>query len=201
MHPPGPGEHVLDVETLHLFRDLRRGGPRRLRISCAVLHDVAQGKDHAFACEPVPGALPMEALYHFLEACRSEGCTLVGHNLRAFDWPVLAGEFEARGLLPDARRWGPGAARLVDTLAALHARLGWRPSLQCLAEHNLGEGKSMDGALAPALWRQGRKEEVLAYCARDVHLTLRVWRRGRIEGQVAVGRSPSGAPLLVAAPW
>lgn len=188
MHPASAGEHVLDVETLWLSHELPFGwGDRaRMRVACCVLADVGTRRTVAFAEQPVQGtgARSLEQLFHFLEACRSEGCTLVGHNLRGFDWEVLAGEFEARGLLASAQAWGPGAARLVDTLAMLHARLGWRPSLELLAQANLGEGKSMDGSLAPKLWRQGRRAEVIAYCRRDVELTRRIWELGRREGRL-----------------
>jgi hypothetical protein len=206
------------VETLWLSHDLRQGwGDRHgLRVSCCVVHDVPTGADLVFAAErpglpgddegPVPwdglaGAGDLPALYWFLEACRSEGCTLVGHNLRSFDWEVLAGEFEARGLLADRRAWHPGAVRLVDTLAHLHGKLGWRPSLEVLARANLGEGKLLDGAMAPRLWREGRWRQVLDYCRSDVDLTRRVWQRGRAEGRVAVGQRPDGAFEYVPVEW
>jgi DEAD/DEAH box helicase domain-containing protein len=206
VHPAHRGEHVLDVET-YWPRAEDAPGPGvpldvgGMRVSCCVVHDVGSGRDLAFAAEPVPGAASLEALYAFLEACRSEGCTLVGHNVRAFDWEVLAREFAARGLLRDPRAWSPGAARLVDTLASLQARLGWRPSLQVLAWHNFREGKTLEGWQAPQLWAQGRREEVIAYCAKDVDLTRRVWQRGRAEGSVAVDVRDDGAPVLVPVDW
>jgi DEAD/DEAH box helicase domain-containing protein len=176
-----------------------------MRVSCCVLHDVPTGRDFVFAAEPVPGAVPgtrpLEALYWFLETCRSEGCTIVGHNIRSFDWEVLAGEFEERGLVVDGRGWGPGAAKLLDTLASLHATLGWRPSLQSLALHNLGEGKSMDGAEAPGLWKRGMRAQVIAYCRRDVDLTRRVWLHGRQAGRIAVDHLPDGSPVEVPVTW
>lgn len=207
MHPRQRGEHVLDVETLWLSGELPGGWEDKagMRVACAVLHDIATRRDFVYTAEPVPGSVPgtrpLEALYHFLEACRSEGCLLVGHNIRSFDWEVLAGEFEARGLLRGRRGWGPGAAHLVDTLAILHAKLGWRPSLELLAQHNLGEGKGMDGALAPAMWRRGERLRVVDYCRRDVALTRLVWLKGRAEGRVAVDRLPSGEPVHVSVEW
>jgi DEAD/DEAH box helicase domain-containing protein len=204
VHPAGAGEHVLDVETLWLSHELPDGWARRgaMRVSCCVLHDLGTRRWVAFTERPVPGtgARPLEHLFRFLEACRSEGCTLVGHNLRAFDWEVLAGEFEARGWLADARAWGPGRARLVDTMSMLEAKLGWRPSLQKLALHNLGESKSMDGAQAPSLWRAGRRAEVVRYCRRDVELTARLWAKGRAEGRLAYLRE-DGTTAFVDVPW
>lgn len=203
MHRAGRGEHVLDLETLWMSHELpeRWGDLHRMRVTCCVLHDVGPGRTWVFSKEPLPGTLTLERLYWYLEACRSEGCTVVGHNLRSFDWEVLAGEWEARGLVRDHRLWGPGAARLVDTLASLHAKLGWRPSLDSLAHHNLGEGKSMDGSLAPGLWRRGLQREVIAYCRRDVDLTSRVWLKGRAEGKVAVARRPDGTMEYVPVEW
>jgi DEAD/DEAH box helicase domain-containing protein len=177
---------VLDVETLWLSTELPHGfgDLRSMRVACCVLHDLATKRTVAFTERHLPGARSLEELYRFLEACRSEGCTLVGHNIRSFDWEVLAGEFAARGLLRHAEDWGPGAARLVDTLAILHTKLGWRPSLQHLATTNLGEAKLMDGSLAPGLWRAGEHERVLRYCRHDVELTTRIWQLGRAQGLV-----------------
>jgi DEAD/DEAH box helicase domain-containing protein len=194
---------VLDVETLWLSSELPMGWAdlRRMRVACCVLHDVATRRTVTFTDERLPGARRLDELYRFLEACRSEGCTVVGHNLRAFDWEVLAGEWEARGLVARAEAWGPGAARLVDTLAMLHAKLGWRPSLQSLAEHNLGETKLLDGSLAPGLWRRGERALVAKYCRQDVELTRRLWELGRRQGRLSVGVQPDGTQGSVEVLW
>lgn len=201
VHAPQRGAHVLDVETLDVYWGAEGVDHEAMRVSCAVVHDVASARDLAFACQPLAGTERLESLFHFLEACRSEGCTLVGHGIRGFDWPILAWEFQARGLVKDARAWHPAAARLVDTMEALHAKLGWRPSLEALARHNLGEGKLMAGALAPGLWREGRHEEVVGYCRKDVALTLRIWQKGRAEGRLKVEELEDGTPHDVEVAW
>lgn len=51
-------------------------------------------------------------------------------------------------------------------------------SLEKLAQANFGFGKSGDGALAAALWQDGRHQRVYAYCLQDVFLSVQILRRG-----------------------
>lgn len=51
-------------------------------------------------------------------------------------------------------------------------------SLEKLAQANLGMGKSGSGSLAPMLWQRGQKEEVKAYCLRDVFLSVALLNLG-----------------------
>ena len=43
-------------------------------------------------------------------------------------------------------------------------------NLNNLALKNLGVGKTGTGALAPQLWQDGKKKEVIHYCLNDVRL-------------------------------
>lgn len=53
--------------------------------------------------------------------------------------------------------------------------------LEAVARHNLGEGKSGNGAFAPVLWQRGKRGEVIDYCMRDTMLTFRIAQRA-IQG-------------------
>lgn len=48
-------------------------------------------------------------------------------------------------------------------------------SLDALAAANLSRKKSGSGALAPVLWQQGKKDEVVEYCLNDVDLTVELY--------------------------
>lgn len=48
-------------------------------------------------------------------------------------------------------------------------------SLDSLCHYNFGYGKSGNGALAPVLWQNGQKFEVVKYLTDDVLLTRKLW--------------------------
>ena len=50
-------------------------------------------------------------------------------------------------------------------------------NLDALALANLGKAKTGHGALAPALWQQGKYHEVIRYCLNDVMLTKALFDR------------------------
>lgn len=49
--------------------------------------------------------------------------------------------------------------------------------LDALCEINFGTKKSGNGALAPVLWQQGRRGEVIDYCLNDIRLTKQLFDR------------------------
>lgn len=117
-----------------------------------------------------------------------EGVVL-GHNILYFDYDeVLKYHISLEGLVE----------RTVDTLAFLHEKrvtrydpscwpdvfldLGLEPwealrglSLDNLSQRNLGRAKAISGRSIPKLWRQGRREEVIAYNKVDLALTFSLW--------------------------
>lgn len=201
-----PSTHVLDVETLFLSGDLPGGWDDidKMRVAVCVVYDVSSDSLRVFSAEASLGE-PMEALFALLEQCRLSGCTVVGHNIIRFDWIVLAGEWRARGLIGELDEYLAGKARMVDTMAILYDKLGWRPSLQLLSQLNLAEAKLLDAALAPVLWRSGDPESrrlVVRYCADDVLKTFKLWEKGRREGTLKVGGGPQNVPIVeIAVSW
>jgi DEAD/DEAH box helicase domain-containing protein len=69
-------------------------------------------------------------------------------------------------------------------LRHVHLVLGFRLSLQTLAEGTLGVGKSADGLQAVRWFRQGELEKVIEYCRRDVEITRELYEFGREHGHV-----------------
>lgn len=203
MHPPRASTHVLDIETLSLSHEHTHGWEEKHNFGVAVcaVFDVDSSEWHVFAEKPVGGCEDVRAFFAFVEACRSLGCTLVGHNIVNFDWTVLAGEFQKRGLIPDWRSYTPGKARLVDTLLSLYQQLGYRPSLEQLAQHNLGESKAMMGHDAPRKWKEGRHAEVVDYCKDDVEKTFKIWRLGRSTGRIVVEKRWPEGERVVEVEW
>ncbi|HHS96810.1 MAG TPA: helicase [Chloroflexi bacterium] len=101
---------------------------------------------------------------------------VVGYNLYRFDYEVL------RAYTDDPLDDLP----TVDMLRDLYQALGWRPKLDDVAAATLGEQKSADGLAAVRWYREGRLDQVIAYCKRDVEVTWRVYDFGRRNRYVVV---------------
>jgi DEAD/DEAH box helicase domain-containing protein len=97
------------------------------------------------------------------------GNPVVGFNLYRFDYQVL----QAYATFPLE------TLPTVDILEEVYRKLGFRVSLDELAWATLGEAKSGNGMMAIRLWRQGRIEELLEYCRRDVEITWQLYDFGR----------------------
>ena len=97
---------------------------------------------------------------------------VVGFNLIAFDWPVLAAE------LGDWVRELP----TLDLLAEVQKSLGHRLSLNHLAKETLGASKLGSGLDALKYYRQGDWEKLQRYCLEDVRLTRRLYDHARKWG-------------------
>ena len=74
--------------------------------------------------------------------------------------------------------------KTIDLLDHLYQYLGFRLSLDNLAEATLNETKSADGIIAVQWFREGKIDQVLDYCEQDVLVTHRLWEYGRENGHV-----------------
>jgi DEAD/DEAH box helicase domain-containing protein len=59
----------------------------------------------------------------------------------------------------------------LDLLEETHNYLGYRLSLNSLAEHTLGKGKTADGLQALQWYKEGRIDLIQRYCRMDVEIT------------------------------
>ena len=105
---------------------------------------------------------------------------LVGFNSRGFDDSLL----KANGLAVESLDFldmiRMSAFGSTDWRDQPH---GYSYSLDKMAKANLTYGKSGEGQLATVLWQEGRKAEVMAYCANDVALLQALFFRF-IEGDL-----------------
>ena len=86
---------------------------------------------------------------------------VVGFNSRRFDYRVLSGYSAVDfSRLPT-----------LDLLEEVSNHLGYRLSLDRLAEHTLGEKKSADGLQALRWSKEGRIDLIVRYCRKDVEIT------------------------------
>lgn len=167
---PAPGAAPEAARTVVFDLETRRGADEvggwghveRMGLALAVVYDVAADRYATYLEEDVE-----RLLLDLVMADR-----VVGFNVNRFDLRVLSAY----------TRWDLGRIRTLDMLDEIHGVLGFRLSLDHLARENLGTSKSADGLQSLRWWREGRVEEVEAYCRKDVEVTWRLYELGRDRG-------------------
>lgn len=154
---------VLDLETQRAAEEVGGWGRvDRMRLAVAVVADLLDHRFDVFREEEV------QALVERLQ----QADLVVGFNLKRFDYAVL----QPYTTIPLQR------LPTLDILEEVRAVLGYRLSLDHLAEKTLGVAKTGDGLLALQYFREGRWEELIDYCRRDVELTARLFEFGVRHG-------------------
>jgi DEAD/DEAH box helicase domain-containing protein len=148
---------VFDLETQRSALEV--GGwhmAHKMRVSCGVVYD-SRDDDYSVYLENEVGSL----IDHLRQFDR-----VVGYNIGRFDYKVLSAysDFDF-SRLPS-----------LDLLTLIHARLGFRLSLDHMAEATLGVNKTGSGLDALRWWKEGRMEEIITYCRSDVCITGDLYR-------------------------
>lgn len=117
---------------------------------------------------------------------------VVGFNHIGFDYPVLLG-YTIYDL--------PAMTVNLDILVDLEKQLGFRVSLEDVAQCTLGTGKTAEGLQAIVWWREGKLREIAEYCAYDVKVTRLVHEYGIRHGHVKLRDRNSGAERQVPVDW
>ena len=150
---------VFDLETRRSAEEVGGWGHAgRMGVSVGVAYDSASDRFLTFTEESIDGLL---ALLQRAEL-------VVGFNNRRFDNLVLSAYTDAElSRLPT-----------LDILQQVRDRLGYRLSLDHLAEHTLGVQKSGNGLMALEWFRQGDMKLLADYCRKDVEITRDLYRFG-----------------------
>jgi DEAD/DEAH box helicase domain-containing protein len=161
--PAAPRILVLDVETQRSAEEVG-GWDRcdRMGLAVAVTADLETGEMRVYREADV------EALLHDLAGAAG----IIGFNVRRFDFAVLRG-YGSVDLT---------AVPVLDLLEEVHAALGFRLSLNHLAQETLGTPKLADGLQSLAWYKAGELDKVIEYCKADVDLTRRLFAFGRTHG-------------------
>ena len=172
----------FDLETQNLLQDVGgHAGIEKLRLSCGVTYSTEK-EDFSVYWEREAQALIQEL---------TDADRVIGFNLIGFDYPVLR---------PYAPGFNFASIPTLDLLQDIHRTLGFRLSLDSIAEASLGTSKSADGLKAVEWFRAGELEKVAEYCKVDVDVTRQVYEFGRDNGFVNY-RSKLGSKLKVAVNW
>jgi DEAD/DEAH box helicase domain-containing protein len=162
---PTPRLVVFDLETQRSAEDV--GGwhnAHLMRLALAVTWDSREQRFETFR----------EADIEALLARLASADLVVGFNVLGFDYRVLRG-YTDRDL---------AALPTFDLLDAIHARLGFRLALGHLGEETLGVAKSADGLQSLRWWREGRIDQIEAYCRDDVRLLRDLFEHACEKGQL-----------------
>jgi DEAD/DEAH box helicase domain-containing protein len=176
-----PSVLIFDVETQRSAEEV--GGwhnTHLMRLALAVVLDLETGQFETYMEDRV------EALIERLFAAS----LVVGFNIRRFDYSVLR-PYTTRDL---------GTLPTFDLLEDVYQRLGHRLSLDHLAQHTLGRGKSGDGLQSLEWFRRGEIEKVETYCRMDVELVRDLMAFGQREGHVLYRRR-SGEIVRLPVDW
>ncbi|MGE0084547.1 MAG: DEAD/DEAH box helicase [Desulfococcaceae bacterium] len=172
---------VLDIETRRSAQEV--GGwhrADRMGISCAVLYDSEKDNFFDFMQEQVD-----ELVSHMKNLD-----LIVGFNIRRFDYHVLKGhsDFDFASL------------PTLDILDDVHKKLGYRLSLDHLARITLGTQKSADGLQALKWWKEGKIEEIVRYCRKDVEVTRDLFLYGKKNGYLLF-QNKAGGMVRIPVKW
>jgi DEAD/DEAH box helicase domain-containing protein len=172
---------VLDIETQLSAEEV--GGWHRchlMKLAVAVLADLSRQQYEVYFEDQA--AVLCQRLH--------EVDLIVGFNLKKFDYQVLQPYTD----LPLKH------LPTLDILEEIQHSLGHKLSLEHLAEKTLKEGKSGDGLMALRLFKEGRLEELVDYCRKDVELTARLFAHGCRQGHL-IYKHRRGALVKIPVDW
>ncbi len=178
----GPRIMSLDLETQKTAKDV--GGWNRaylMRVSVVVVYDSLDKQYHVFSESDI------DSLFDFLELAD----LIVGFNIKGFDYKVLSA-YTAKDM---------NIFRTFDMLEDVHHKLGFRLSLDHLAQETLERGKTADGLQAVEWFRQGEMEKLTDYCKQDVAVTRDLFLFGQENGYIIYRGKRENRRLKLQVDW
>ena len=153
----------LDIETQRSAEEVGGWHNKHLmRLAAAVIYD---SRVDAFS------VFEEDRVHELIDTLKTAEL-IVGFNISDFDYNVLKGYSSFRFVeLPT-----------FDILQEVSKQLGYRLSLNHLAHKTLNVEKSADGLQSLKWFKEGKIEEVIAYCKKDVEITKDLFLFGLAHG-------------------
>jgi DEAD/DEAH box helicase domain-containing protein len=164
---------VFDVETQRSAAEV--GGwhrADRMGISVAVLYDSDSDCFKTYLEKDIPDLIRDLQSFDLV----------VGFNNKRFDNKVLSA-YSVFNL---------ASLPTLDIMEKISNRLGYRLSLDSLAEHTLGVKKSANGLQALQWYKEGKIEEIVSYCRQDVKITRDIFLFG-LENRYLLFKNKAGS--------
>ena len=121
----------------------------------------------------------LRELKYDLDEHYENGGVLLGHNLAAFDLPILRDSMDIFCINKYIKE-----KKYIDTSKSLLKQHKERFQLKNLVKCTMDDFKLMDSADAPKLWKMGQYDEVVEYCMKDTQLVYDLWQIGKREGKI-----------------
>jgi DEAD/DEAH box helicase domain-containing protein len=164
---------VFDVETQRSAAEV--GGwhrADRMGISVAILYDSVSDSFKTYLEKDIPNLIRDLQTFDLV----------VGFNNKRFDNKVLSA-YSVFNL---------ATLPTLDIMEKISNRLGYRLSLDRLAEHTLGVKKSANGLQALQWYKEGKMEEIISYCRQDVKITRDIFLFG-LENSYLLFKNKAGS--------
>ena len=156
----------FDIETQKIADDV--GGwsnIKLMKLAVAVAYNTQNSEYSVYLEKDVQGLVNQ----------LTEADLVVGFNVKRFDYVVIAPYTDiSLYKLPT-----------LDMLEDIYRTLGFRVSLDKLASATLGAKKLADGLQAVRWYKQGKIDEIIEYCKKDVEITRRLHEYGCKQGFVS----------------
>jgi DEAD/DEAH box helicase domain-containing protein len=181
LQKPEPAVAYFDLETQKLADEV--GGWNHIhlmRLAVAVLYDERSQSFEVFTEEGV------QELIQRLQTLD----LLIGFNIKRFDYRVLSAYTPLR----------LQGVPTFDILEAIHGCLGFRLSLDHLAQQTLGKSKGADGIQAVKWFREGDLKALVRYCKQDVAITRELFEFGLRNGYL-VYQTREGQAVRLPVNW
>ncbi|MGD8371252.1 MAG: DEAD/DEAH box helicase [Syntrophobacterales bacterium] len=176
-----PSVGCMDLETQRLADEVGGWGNIHLmRLAVAVLYDNRSDGYEVFTEEQAENLIGRLQQFDLV----------VGFNIKRFDYRVLSAytHFDFRKV------------PTFDILDDIYSRLGFRLSLNHLAEQTLGKSKVADGIQAVRWFREGNLGEVTNYCRDDVAITRDLFEFGLNHGYL-IYQAREGQAVRLPVDW
>lgn len=176
---------ALDIETKNMSYEIGGfGNTHMFQVSTVATWDGNNGT--VYVDEPLNSfkksnivVKTLRELKYDLDDHLEKGGLLLGHNLGAFDLPILRDSLDifcVRKYLDEKK--------YIDTSKVLLKAHGERFQLKNLVKCTMQDSKLMESADAPRLWKMGQYDEVVEYCLKDTQLVYDLWKYGQDNGFV-----------------
>tara|TARA_R110001592_G_scaffold302364_1_gene574274 strand:- start:932 stop:1534 length:603 start_codon:yes stop_codon:yes gene_type:complete len=176
---------AIDIETKNMSYDIGGfGNTHMFQVSTVATWDGNNGT--VYVDEPVESfaksghiVKSLSELKYDLDNHFQKGGLLLGHNIKAFDLPILRDSMDIYCINKYIKE-----EQFIDTSKILFKEHGERFPLSNLVKCTMNDFKLMDSADAPKLWKMGQYDEVVEYCMKDTQLVYDLWKYGQDNGIV-----------------
>ncbi len=167
---------VFDLETQHLFQEVGHD-PKKLKVSVVGIYDYADCQYRVYLEQE------LSDLFRKFE----HASLIIGFNSLKFDLAVLSPYYVGNIFqFPH-----------LDLLGEVEKTLGFRVSLNDLAQNTLEIKKSGHGLMAIEYFHNKEWDKLKAYCLDDVRITKELYEYGKKEGKLYYNssRGKQGIPV------